>query len=299
MAQKYQLIPSLAALRCFEAAARHQSFTMAAEELQVTQSAVSRNIRELEVQLETALFRRTGRRVVTTEAGTRLANQIAVNLDSLKQTILKTIAGAKSRRSIRIASVPAFSERWLVPRLGQLEAILPSVEISVSTFKEPFDLATSGFDLAIHFGLDNWPDTKMVRLCNEEIYAVCAPGLRLGNATYLHLESRPDGWAEWYRRSAQPSPDTFAGKYFDQHGMVIAAARAGLGVALLPEYLIEKELESGELQRASDEVWKTKRSYFAVTRAGENDPQVNQLIAWLKKETTRSRRARKMSKISS
>ena len=176
MTERKLHLPSLALLRSFESAARHQSFTQAAEELHLTQSAISRQVRELEETMGVPLFRRLGRRVVLTDAGRLFAADIAVDLDRLRQTSLRAIAAGDNRTTLRIATLPTFAARWLIPRLPSFEAANPDVEISLATRLEPFDLLTERFDLAIHYGAADWPNAHLTLLCREEMIVVSAPG---------------------------------------------------------------------------------------------------------------------------
>jgi LysR family transcriptional regulator, glycine cleavage system transcriptional activator len=288
----FSKIPSLAALRCLDAAARHESFTLASEELNLTQSAVSRHIRDVEEHLGFTLFRRTGRRVVLTVAGARFAANITGDLKRLQHTVSMAISTGNEKTGLQIASVPTFAERWLIPRLSRFEELEPEVEISIATRSVPFDFSQESFDLAIHFGHDNWPDAKMVELCTEEIVAVASGPINVENAPLLHLETRPNAWAEWLERANTDHPYPGQGKRFDQFSMIIAAAVQGLGAALLPNYLIESELASGQLHQISPLVWKTNRAYFSATPSGVQNPLVIKFTNWMKQEIKQSQAIR-------
>jgi len=291
-ANQSRILPSLAVLRCFEAAARRENFTLAAEELHLTQSAVSRQVRELEHFVGFPLFRRVGRRVVLSEAGRRFAEALGSDLERLRQTLCQAIAAGDRRRTLRVASLPTFANRWLIPRLGAFDAAHPDVVVSIGTRLAPFDFARERFDLAIHFGTEDWPDTRMFPLCDEEMLAVAAPDFVArhgieeasgpGDAPLLHLDSRPNAWRDWFRAAGLAGEPALRGKWFDQFSMVIAAASASLGVALLPGYLIEDELHSGRLVRIDDTVLRTDKSYFVVTPAGEQDDLCERFIAWIR-----------------
>jgi LysR family glycine cleavage system transcriptional activator len=295
-ANQSPILPSLAVLRCFEAAARRESFTLAAEELHLTQSAVSRQVRELEQTLGFPLFRRVGRRVVLSDAGRRFADQIGSDLERLRQTVYQTIAAGDQRHALRIASLPTFANRWLIPRLERFETANPDIVVSIGTRLEPFDFHREPFDLAIHFGSEDWPDTRMVRLCDEEVVAVAAPefvdrhGLSgpedLESVALLHLDSRPHAWREWFRVAGLTREPALRGKWFDQFSMIITAATASLGAALLPAYLIEEELRNGRLVRIGDAAVRTDKSYFAVTPAGVPDELCRRFIDWIRGEVS-------------
>ena len=287
-----RLLPSHAILRSFECAARHESFTLAAEELHLTQSAISRQVKELEQSIGTDLFRRTGRRVVLTTAGQNLASELAVDLENIRQTVLRAIASGERGASLRIAVLPTFASRWLIPRLKGFSKLWPDVTVNLATKLKPFDIEKERFDIAIHFGADDWPDTKMVRIFEEEMIVVCAPEFRkrynivdtsqLESLPLLHLETRPTAWSDWFSKVGMDDKQAYSGKQFDQFSMLIAGALASLGVALLPKYLIETELSTGSLVRLADTSLTTKNGYFIVTAAGNNQPHVTAFSKWIK-----------------
>ncbi len=285
-------LPSHAVLRSFEAAARLESFTAAARELHLTQSAVSRQVRELEEGIGTDLFRRVGRRVAPTEAGRSLALDLATDLERIRQTLFRAAASGNHGTVLRIAVLPTFASRWLIPRLPDFTRRHPSVGLSLATRLEPFDLVGERFDIAIHFGTADWPDTKMVHLCDEEMIAVSSPQFRanhqikepasLINVPLLHLETRPAAWMDWFHASGLPGTKLLPGQMFDQFSMIISAALSSLGAALLPAYLIEKELRDGSLLRLDGVALNTQNSYYVVTPSGTSSPPVTAFSNWIK-----------------
>jgi LysR family transcriptional regulator, glycine cleavage system transcriptional activator len=300
--QQRRLLPSHAVLRSFECAARQESFTLAAEELHLTQSAISRQVKELEQLIGTDLFRRTGRRVVLTEAGRALAAELATDLENIRQTVLRAIASGARGTSLRVAVLPTFASRWLIPRLPDFSTRHPEVTVNLTTRLKPFDLAVERFDIAIHYGADDWPDTRMQQMFDEEMIAVCAPDFKTRHAIpdpgelqnpallqnlallqdlpLLHLETRPTAWADWFGEQGAEK-QVFAGQQFDQFSMLIAGALGGLGAALLPKYLIERELASGALITLSSVSLRTENRYFTVTKAGARRPEVENFCAWI------------------
>lgn len=285
-------LPSHSILRSFECAARQESFTKAAEELHLTQSAISRQVKELEKAIGVSLFRRVGRRVVLTEAGNNLARELSVDLDNIRQTIQRAIAAGEQGTAMRVATLPSFASRWLIPRLGEFNTLHPEITINLATRLKPFDMPKQRFDCAIHFGIDDWPDTKMVRILEERMVAVCSPTFKknhnivdikqLQDLPLLHLETRPMAWTEWLNQFANTDNQVYPGRQFDQFSMLIAGAIASLGAALLPKYLIEKELALGSLVCLSGLHLRTKNGYFIVTEAGKHLPQVEIFCAWIK-----------------
>lgn len=282
---KRAYLPSLALLRSFECAARHQSFTLAAEELHLTQSAISRQVKELEGALGIALFRRLGRRVALTEAGRVFAEDVAVDLERLRQTTYRAIAAGVTGRSLRIATLPTFAARWLIPRLHLFEAACPGVEVNLATRLGAFDLVKERFDLVIHYGLRDWPDAELTELGREEMVPVAAPGrLPAGVPTtwpLLHLESRPTAWSDWCRLKGLDVPAMLPGKHFDQFTMIIAGAVAGLGVGLLPRYLVDTELADGSLTQVDKTALTTPNAYYVVRPRGARAAHSDGFVRWI------------------
>ncbi len=287
-----RFLPSHAILRSFECAARLESFTKAAEELHLTQSAVSRQVKELEQIIGVDLFRRVGRQVVLSEAGANLSNDIATDLKNIRQSVLRAISAGERGRSMRIATLPTFANRWLIPRLADFSLLHPEITINLATRLEPFDMTKERFDLAIHFGLDDWPNTKMVRVFKDEMIAVFSKDFQrkynilkaeqLKNVPLLHLETRPTAWRDWFKNSDKSEKSAYHGQQFDQFSMLIAGALASIGAALLPKYLIEKELDSGSLVQLGKTSLKTNKSYFVVTPSGGSKPHIEAFSNWIK-----------------
>ena len=286
-----RILPSHSVLRSFEAAARHCSFTLAAEELHLTQSAISRQVKELELTVGTPLFRRVGRRVVLTQAGESLARELTIDLENIRRTMLRAIAGGAKGAALRVACLPAFASRWLIPRLPQFSEENPEIEINLSTRPKPFDMDVEHFDLAIHFGRDDWPNTDMDPLCSETMVAVSSPEFqqrhqvdcteKLSSAPLLHMSTRPTAWEDFFELAALSQSPIMSGKYFDQFSMIIAGAVASLGVGLLPTYLIEEELQSGKLVLLSDQTLVTKNQYFLVTPGNQENADVSTFCDWM------------------
>ena len=286
-----RFLPSFSVLRSFESAARHQSFTLAAQELHLTQSAISRQIKELEAAIGVDLFRRVGRRVELTASGEAFAAELAEDLERIRQTVLRAIAAGERSRILRIATLPTFASRWLIPRLRDFEARHPNIEINLAARLKPFSLAQERFDAAFHFGAEDWPDTTMDKLCDEIMVPVAsldfvkrhkidAPA-KLLTAPLLHLETRPAAWSDWFRLMDFDDVGALPGKYFDQFSMIIAGAVASLGAALLPSYLIEDELADGRLMEISSTYLSTPNSYYLVRPVGVENPDLDDFANWL------------------
>lgn len=284
-------IPDLGKLQAFESAARHGSVTQAGRELSLTQSTVSRQIRELEAQLGVALFERVRQRVVLSEAGRKFLPDARKLLEQGEAAMLRAMAGSKASL-LRLATLPTFGTRWLIPRLPGFLRAHPEVALDMASRSEPFDLEEQGFDAAIHYGQPIWANATCRYICQEVIVPVASPALLgggqperpddLAKIALLHLATRPKAWADWFRQTDVETASSFQGHRFDQFTMMIQAATAGLGVALLPLYLIEQELEAGQLQVVIDVPLPTENGYHFVMPNGKLDhPAANELYRWI------------------
>lgn len=248
-------IPSNSALMAFEAAARHGSFARAAEELALTEGAVSRQIGRLEAFLGVALFERVGNRVRLAPNGTRYAAQVRELLDRLERDSLYLMGQPIEGASIDIAAIPTFATRWLIPRLKRFQDRHPHITVHIAERMDPFVLAGSGFDAAIHFEHPAWAGMHLHRLLEEVLVPVCSPAL-LANAganlsldelPRLHRRQNPDAWQLYAQEAGIVLTNSAVGARYDLHSMLIEAALAGLGVALVPRLYVGAELEQGRL----------------------------------------------------
>ncbi len=281
--------PPVHLLEAFVAAVRHGTFTAAATTLGLSQGAVSRRVAELEAQLGTPLFRRVGRAAVPTPAALRLADDLEATLGRLGADLARASALQGTARAVRVACLPTFAERWLIPRLHDFEARHPDLRVDVLTRSRPFSFAREAFDLAIHYGTPEWPDGNVRPLCAERMAPVAAPGLcppmvpgRPVTAPLLHLESRPEAWRAWARAAGVPGDGLAAGRRLDQFSLIVAAAVQGLGAALLPLYLIERELSDGRLEALSDTVLQTEAAYHVVLPSGAPDAAARAFADWIR-----------------
>ncbi|WP_027486545.1 LysR family transcriptional regulator [Allorhizobium undicola] len=274
MTMRRSLVPDIVNLQAFECAARHQNFSRAAEELNLTQSAVSRQIADLERQIGMKLFQRIRQRVVLSEAGQRLLPEVKELLIRSERLMIGAVARGHRSAALKIAALPTFGSKWLVPRLGDFLARFPDVAITMESRSSPFDLNEENFDLAFHFGQPVWAGGFVTFLCGEQVLPVASPSLaaRLRGqvpvlpeqASLLHLTTRPKLWADWCEIHGVEVQNAYSGLRFDQFSMVSAAAQAGLGVALLPTYLIEEEMEAGLLVPIAALPMSTENAYYVV-----------------------------------
>ncbi|RQR59772.1 LysR family transcriptional regulator [Burkholderia sp. Bp9125] len=248
-------VPSNSALLAFEAAARHGSFARAAEELARTEGAVSRQIGRLEAFLGVALFERIGNRVRLAPNGTRYAVQVRAILDRLERDSLYLMGQPIAGASIDIAAIPTFATRWLIPRLKRFQDMHPNITVHIAERMDPFLLAGSGFDAAIHFEHPAWAGMHLHHLLQEVLVPVCSPGLLAdagANASLdalprLHRRQNPDAWQIYAQEAGIELTNSAIGARYDLHSMLIEAALAGLGVALVPRLYVGAELEQGRL----------------------------------------------------
>ena len=272
-------LPDLRVLQTFEQSARHGNFTRAAEELALTQSAVSRQIRELEEQIGKPLFERAPGRVVLTRAGEDLLPEAQRLLRLAERALRHAGAGGAQETVLSINALPTFAARWLMPRLPGYLAQHPGLRIDLSTRKGVFDFDDSPCDLAIHYGQPNWPGGICSYLCSEIMVPVVggaaaqppsAPG-ELANLPRIHLSERPGLWPDWFAHHGVAVERAGEGHWVDQISLAIEAVKAGMGCALLPRYLIERELADGLLRVALDAPYSTEKAYYLVTPEGRSE----------------------------
>jgi len=292
-------IPSLQALACFDAAARQQSYTRAAQELALTQGAVSRQISALEGFVGVALFRRTRHGVLLTDAGRDYAAQVASRLAALERDTLDLMSQQGRSQVLHLAAFPTFATRWLIPRLPSLVQRHPGLTLHLDTRTRPFLFADTPFDGALVAAspeqLSQWPGTRALRLLDEDVWPVCAPALLAGQrcltaqdiATQVLLQqsTRPDAWRQWFQAQGADAAQAWAGPRLELFSMTAAAAVSGLGVALLPRLLIEQELADGSLVLASEQPLPTQRAYYLVSPERSLDPAAWPLLSrWLQEQ---------------
>ena len=295
-------IPSTAALIAFESAARHQSFTRAADELSLTQGAVCRQIAGLEAFLNIELFRRSRRGVKLTEAGQSYARRVAGQLDAVERDTL-AVMGQQGAMSIELAVVPTFGTQWLLPRLKDFQRLHPEITVNLTNRTRPFLFADTEFDAAVYFGDGDWSGTQAHLLMGENPMPVCSPAL-LGEQTHfsgeqmaslplLQQTTRPYAWRQWFNAQGISTARDMAGPRYELFSMLAQAAMHEMGVALIPPFLIRRELDEGRLVIASDTpLADSGRAYYLIVP--ERKVQSAALAAfrdWLVGEAARYRSA--------
>ena len=283
-------IPSTAALVAFESAARHQSFTKAADELALTQSAVCRQIAGLEEFLGIELFRRSRRGVKLTEAGLAYSRKVAAQLDAVERDTLAAM-GQQGAQGLELAVVPTFATQWLVPRLKEFQRLHPEVTVHLTNRTRPFLFADTSFDAAIYFGDGEWSGTEAHYLMPEEPLPVCSPELlgertqfaaaELASLPLLQQSTRPYAWRQWFAAQGLNVPRDMSGPRYELFSMLAQAAMHGMGVALMPPLLIEAELASGELVVACNRPLRGERAYYLISPAQAQPPVLTTFAQWL------------------
>lgn len=293
-------IPSTAALIAFESAARHQSFTKAAQELSLTQGAVCRQIAALEAFLNVELFRRSRRGVLLTEAGQSYARRVAGQLDAVERDTL-AVMGQQGAMSIELAVVPTFGTQWLLPRLKDFQRLHPQITVNLTNRTRPFLFADTAFDAAVYFGDGEWSGTRAHLLMGENPVPVCSPAL-LSGQTQLSAEliaqlpllqqtTRPYAWRQWFNAQGLSTPRDMTGPRYELFSMLAQAAIHEMGVALIPPFLIRRELAEGRLVVALDQaLTDDDRAYYLIVPERKSESAaLNAFRDWLVQEAAHYR----------
>jgi LysR family glycine cleavage system transcriptional activator len=288
MVLNWARLPSLTSLRAFEAAARLQSFSLAARELNVTHAAVAQQVRGLEEHLGCELVFRQGRGLALTAEGARLAQAVAEGF-RLIGTAVEELASTAPGSPVRVTLTPTFAAQWLMPRLKSFWSAHPEVPISLHPEKRMIDLRREGIDLGIRFGNGKWPGLEAEFLTAAHYVIVGAPSLLQGreNLTTAELSAMPwvieEDWPEalsWLR-SFGLRPDALNISYIPTEELALSAARQGYGLHVEAAALMEADVESGAL-RIVGRVMDDSLAYYLVSRPGPKRPELKTFIKWIK-----------------
>lgn len=290
-------IPSTAALVAFESAARHQSFTKAAEELALTQSAICRQIASLEAFLNVELFRRSRRGVKLTDAGLAYARRVATQLDAVERDTL-AVMGQQGAMTIELAVVPTFGTQWLLPRLKSFQQLHPQITVNLTNRTRPFLFADTEFDAAVYFGDGDWSGTQAYRLMRENPMPVCSPSLldgrtrlnaeQIASLPLLQQTTRPYAWRQWFNAQGLNVARDMSGPRYELFSMLAQAAMHEMGVALIPPFLIQRELDEKRLVIAAATSYSSDKAYYLIIP--ERKAESAALLAlrdWLVEEAAR------------
>ncbi|MCJ8339600.1 MAG: LysR substrate-binding domain-containing protein [Pseudomonadales bacterium] len=282
-------VPNIHNLHSFVSAAKHNSFTQAAIELHLTQSAISRQIKDLETQLGVPLFKRIRQRVLLTDTGSRFLEDAVHIIQVTEDAMLRAMSvGAKS--SLRIAALPTFTSRWIIPKLSSFIERNPNTALSFSSRTKPFDFNNKMADLAIHFGKPSWPQASCYLLCREQMIPVASQNYLTGQPlstladvqqmSLLQLASRLGSWKLWFE---QHQLDISHNNHliFDQFSMIVDALKADLGIALLPKYFIADELADGSIVQLAQGIETEDCYYLVIPDDKADNPQVISFKDWI------------------
>jgi LysR family glycine cleavage system transcriptional activator len=288
MSIDWRSMPSLTALRAFEAAARLGGFSPAARNLNVTHAAIAQQVRALEAELGVALLRRDGKAVALTGEGTRLAAALAEGFGSIQSAVAALKSGEVG--PVRITLTAAFAAHWLMPRLRDFWARHPDVPLSLHPDPRPVDLRRERMDLVIRYGRGDWPGVTARRLTSARLVVVGAPGLlegRLPSAGEMqHLPwVLTEGWPEQddWLRSQGLEPATLRASVFPDEDLSIAACREGLGLMVESHALVEADLRASTSVPARDGQ-ESLPAYFVVTPDGPARKAARVFLSWLARQ---------------
>lgn len=296
------MLPPLSALRAFDAASRHLSFSKAAEELCVTQSAISRQIRNLEEFLDLPLFERRHRAVVLTAEGERYKRDIAemfVKVDQATRRLRR-----KDRRDVlRIQTYTTFTMRWLIPRLKRFNTSFPEIDLRLTASLQPVDFNNNNIHGAVRAGAGEWHaradklcETYLIPVCSSDYLANAGGAMTakdLAEVTLLHSLGRPNDWRAWFAACGEGATVDFdKGHSFESSSMAYQAAQRGLGVAIGQRFLVDDDLRSGALVAPiSQQIHSTETYYFLSSPRFAGVPTLELFRDWLLAEAQTSARS--------
>ena len=290
-------LPPLNALRAFEAAARHLSFTRAAGELHVTQAAISHQIKALEEWLGMALFKRQNRALLLTDAGQAYLPPLREAFDRIQDATARLQARDKSG-ALTVSTFTSFAAKWLVPKLGRFAAAHPDIEVRLAINDAIVDMGSETVDVGIRYGSGDWRGLRAERLMTEVVFVVCSPRLLEGPAplkrpedlrhhTMLH-DDLPEDWDTWLEAAGVGAIKARRELAFNHSEMVLQAAIDGLGVALGRSVLVADDLAAGRLIKPFDLELPTQAAYYLVCPVGTQDrPKVKAFRDWVMSEVAR------------
>lgn len=285
-------IPSTGALIAFEAAARYQSFSRAAQELSLTEGAISRQIAVLEEYLGLQLFHRVKKRVTLSEIGKSYFLKVKDDLNRLERNTLSAMSYQNGQKLLELAVIPTFTSKWLIPRIAEFNVVHPDITINLTERALPFLFGDSIFDAAIHYRHPAWAGCVQELLFEEELIPVCSPTLirerKISTAAdlsafpLLHKNTREDAWSRWFAAAGHEEPTPMTGPRYDLFSMIIEAATVGLGMALVPRLYVQHELKEGSLVNPVNVAIRGLKQYCVVyPDHKEVSPTARLFVDWL------------------
>jgi LysR family transcriptional regulator, glycine cleavage system transcriptional activator len=284
-------IPPLQALRALEAAARRRSFSRAAEELNLTHSAVSHHLRALEAELGAQLFKRVGSQMIPTTAGAQLADRVRRNLDDLRDALASVRPGENEVTRLELSVMADFAGVWLIPRLGDFYERYPNIDLSLHMHAHVAPPDPYPFDVGIWHRRVEEPGFEIRKLLDDQVVAVCSPSLlakfpdyrfeELANLPLLRFSRR--GWRDFFEAAGIPGTEPTRGPVFDDPGLLLQATLAGQGVATARLQLARDFIERGELVRLGHAHIPASLDYFFTWREGHpREDAIGQFYRWVK-----------------
>jgi len=285
-------LPPLRSFRVLEAAARHQNYTRAADELHLTHSAVSHQIHALEETLGVRLFERAGRQMRATESGRQLAQDVRATLDALAAAV-ERVRGADSANSITVSVLPSFAAAWLVARLGGFLERHPQVELRLESTTALADFRNDGVDVAIRYGNGNYEDLESVKLFDDEVFPTMSPKLRrsarirvpadLARVPLLRIRNQP--WAPWFTAAGMNQAEPRRGPVFNDSELALQAAIQGQGAVLARGSLAAAKLRAGVLVAPfKQRIASPQTCYLVYPPQHARKPSVQLFRDWLLEE---------------
>lgn len=289
-------LPSITAMQCFESAARHLSFTRAAVELSLTQSAVSKQVAQLESILEHPLFIRVRKRLLLTPEGSLYLTEVRKVLLQIEMSTRYMQSYGGQSEVLNIATLPTFGARWLIPRLKGYRLKHPQVYLSISNRTDLFNFSEDNVDAAFFFGQGSWPNAECIKLLDDEMVPVCAPALvpkegfndplDLVKLVLLQHATRPEAWHDWFAGLYCFTNHSYHGPRFDTFYMALCAARSCCGVALVPKFLAQDELDSGQLVIPFKHALLSSDAYYLAFPEHKAElKKVKDFVAWIREHT--------------
>ena len=286
-----RLIPSTASLIAFEAVARHLSFSKAADDLALTQSAVSRQIGALEQMLGSQLFERRPHGLVLTETGAIYLVDVIDALERLSGSTVRIMGNRKGGGIVQVVSTPTFATLWLLPRLPEFYRRHPRIQIMLRTRSTPFNLLEANVDLAINMSFVNWPGTIADPLVSTSMVVVCSlefkqrhclkrPTDLIGVPLIQHY-TMPNTWTDWLTEMGVAHPEPLVGQQFDQFTLATQAAVAGLGIVVMPRLFVQAELDAGTLIEPFAERSERTFTYMMFRPEHRRQPALQLFKDWL------------------
>jgi DNA-binding transcriptional LysR family regulator len=284
-------LPPLNALRAFEAAARHLSFTRAADELHVTQAAISHQVKALEERVGVKLFRRLTRSLLLTEEGHALLPDLREAFDRLAQAVDR-IGRQAGQGTLNISLLTTFALGWLVPRLPRFQAAHPSIDVRLTTTARLIDFAVEDVDVAVRYGTGGWPGLRCDKIFDDVVTPLCNARFKerlrkpadILSVPLLHEQYEHD-WRTWFRAAGLSVGELKKGPVFDSTRVAMEAAIAGVGVAAGAPFLFTTEIASGQLHQPFDLVVPNGKGYWLVSpEATSERPKIRALREWIMAE---------------